>query len=128
MGAERKQVLHGVSATFRSGRLTAVMGPSGSGKTTLLSAVLGHGSLELDGQLLLNGEPVGAADRPQLRKLVGFVPQECIMLGTLTVEQILTHSARMRLPSAYSAEVGLVRQSSGPHFTRCRRSLRVSTK
>ena len=36
------EILHGVSATFRSGQVTALCGPSGAGKTTLLSVLSGH--------------------------------------------------------------------------------------
>jgi ABC-type multidrug transport system ATPase subunit len=36
-----KQVLKGVSGTFKSGELTAIMGPSGAGKTSLLNLLTG---------------------------------------------------------------------------------------
>src|SRR5690349_9490373 len=36
------------------------------------------------------------------KKLVGFVPQEDVMIRQLSVEQILLHSARTRLPSSLS--------------------------
>lgn len=51
------------------------------------------------GEILINGsiEELG-----HYRRLVGFVPQEDIMLKELTVREILLHSARMRLPSSQS--------------------------
>ena len=50
-----KNVLDGVSCSFTSGQMAAVVGPSGSGKTTLLSILAGldvptGGSFTLDGQ------------------------------------------------------------------------------
>lgn len=38
---ETKILLHNVSGTFLSGRLTAVLGPSGAGKSSLLNVLSG---------------------------------------------------------------------------------------
>ena len=38
---QTNEVLHGVTCTFETGQMYAVMGPSGSGKTTLLSLLAG---------------------------------------------------------------------------------------
>lgn len=35
-----KEILHGVTARFRPGRLTAIMGASGAGKTSLLNILV----------------------------------------------------------------------------------------
>lgn len=39
---QKKEILHGVNATFRSGKVTAIMGPNGSGKSTLAHAIMGN--------------------------------------------------------------------------------------
>ncbi|MET0307417.1 MAG: ATP-binding cassette domain-containing protein, partial [Sphingomonas sp.] len=36
-----RTVLQGVSATFRPGRVTAILGPNGSGKSTLVRTLAG---------------------------------------------------------------------------------------
>ena len=36
---EAREVMRGVSLSFESGSITAVMGPSGSGKTTVLNCM-----------------------------------------------------------------------------------------
>lgn len=38
---EPKTLLHNVSGTFLSGKLTAVLGPSGAGKTSMLNVLSG---------------------------------------------------------------------------------------
>ena len=39
-----KQILQGVSATVKSGRVLAIMGPSGAGKTTLINVSASSGN------------------------------------------------------------------------------------
>lgn len=53
------------------------------------------------GKLTVNGEESSLKD---YRELVGFVPQEDIMLRELTVEENIRHSALMRLPTRLSHE------------------------
>lgn len=76
------------------GRITAVMGPSGAGKTTLLSALAGKTvGCTISGSILINGksDPIHS-----YRKIIGFVPQDDIVHGNLTVEENLWFSARCR--------------------------------
>ena len=70
------------------------MGPSGSGKTTLMNVLLGK--LPFTGTLRTSGK-VG-----QLKSHIGFVPQDDIMMPTLTVREVLSHSALTRLPASMS--------------------------
>ena len=77
--------------------MLAIMGASGSGKTTLLDALAGrlHRSAALTGDVLVNG-------RPQRLSYGGaaYVPQEDVMLGTLSVGETLKFVALLRLPEA----------------------------
>jgi len=99
------EIMKGVTGKLRSGRTMAIMGPSGAGKTTFISLLTGK-SKRTSGTILINGKEETLA---KYKKLVGFVPQEGILLLTkdvmlreLTVRDILMHSARMRLPSDWS--------------------------
>ena len=92
------RVLSEVSAEFKSGRMCAIMGPSGSGKTTLLSVIMG--SVErTEGTIYINKVP---SELSRFKRLIGYVPQEDVMLRQLSVREILMHSAYMRLPKKLS--------------------------
>lgn len=100
-GTEKK-VLDGVTGTIRSGRVTAVMGPSGAGKTTFMSTLANKAHYgERTGTVRLNGQK---GDLTAIPGLVGFVPQEDVMLRELSVTEILNFNAKMRLPSDFSSE------------------------
>ncbi|KJE94832.1 multidrug resistance protein [Capsaspora owczarzaki ATCC 30864] len=91
-------ILREVSGEFLHGRLTAIMGPSGAGKTSLLNVLCGKAK-RTSGHLYINGQK---GEIEQYKKVMGFVPQDDIMLRELTVEELLTHSARVRLPAELS--------------------------
>ncbi|KAH7058024.1 hypothetical protein BKA57DRAFT_388263, partial [Linnemannia elongata] len=88
-------ILQNVSGVLRNGRTCAIMGPSGSGKTTLISMLTSKIPKD-EGRILINGQE---EDLSHYRKLIGYVPQEDIMMRELTVDDILLHSAYMRLPA-----------------------------
>ena len=95
-----KTIMNGVSGALKSGQFTAIMGPSGAGKSTFLSLLSGKNQ-PTGGTLLVNGKQASLND---YQSLVGFVPQEDVMLRELTVQEIITHSANMRLPSDWSKQ------------------------
>jgi osmoprotectant transport system ATP-binding protein len=64
-----------VSLHVQPGELIAVIGESGSGKTTLLRML--NRLVEPDrGEILLDGRAVHALDPVQLRRRIGYVPQD----------------------------------------------------
>ncbi|KAF5773237.1 putative ABC-type xenobiotic transporter [Helianthus annuus] len=90
-----KRILNGLTGFAQPSRIMAIMGPSGSGKSTLLDSLAGRlaGNVIMTGSVLLNGKK---------RRLdygaVAYVTQEDILMGTLTVKETITYSARLRLP------------------------------
>ena len=91
-----KTVLHEVSGVFEAGKFTAIMGSSGAGKTSLLNAVGGEASGgALSGRITVNGKSIAFE---HMRRLRAFVFQDDVMMGTMTVREVITMSARLRLP------------------------------
>ncbi|KAL7095855.1 hypothetical protein ACP275_10G048800 [Erythranthe tilingii] len=94
---KNKHLMRRVTGKILPGRISAVMGPSGAGKTTFLSAVAGKiRGCVITGSILINGRPDSIHS---YKKIIGFVPQDDIVHGNLTVEENLRFSARCRLSS-----------------------------
>lgn len=91
---KKKKLLRSINGELRPGRVTAVMGPSGAGKTTFLNAVTGKlNGYKMTGSVLVNGKDVNIRS---YKKIIGFVPQDDIVHGNLTVEENLWFSAKCR--------------------------------
>uniref|UniRef100_A0A0D9W2J5 ABC transporter domain-containing protein n=1 Tax=Leersia perrieri TaxID=77586 RepID=A0A0D9W2J5_9ORYZ len=91
----RRKLLRSINGELRPGRVTAVMGPSGAGKTTFLNAVTGKvAGYKVSGSVLVNGRHDNIRS---YKKIIGFVPQDDVVHGNLTVEENLWFSAKCRL-------------------------------
>ena len=83
--------MHDLSFTLTNGELLAIMGGSGTGKTTLLSLL--NGSLKpQSGTITINGHDIS---EPQAKDLIGFVPQDDLLIEELTVYQNLWFTAKL---------------------------------
>uniref|UniRef100_A0A6Q2YDZ3 ABC transporter domain-containing protein n=1 Tax=Esox lucius TaxID=8010 RepID=A0A6Q2YDZ3_ESOLU len=96
-----KHILKDVSGIMKAG-MNAIMGPTGSGKTSLLDVIAGRkdpAGLK-SGQVLVDGKMVDA----DLRLTSGYVVQDDILMGTLSVRENLLFSGNLRLdPRRYSS-------------------------
>lgn len=91
---KKRRLLRSVTGEILPGRITALMGPSGAGKTTLLSALAGKTvGCSITGLVLINGR---AESISSYKKIVGFVPQDDVVHGNLTVEENIWFSANCR--------------------------------
>ncbi|KGL97879.1 ATP-binding cassette sub-family G member 2, partial [Charadrius vociferus] len=95
-----KEVLRNVNGIMRPG-LNAILGPTGSGKSSLLDILAArkdpHG---LSGDILVNGTPQPA----NFKCTSGYVVQDDVVMGTLTVRENLKFSAALRLPKSVKEE------------------------
>src|SRR5258708_40333959 len=69
------------------GEMFGLLGPNGAGKTTLLS-ILSCLAEATSGEVRILGRPVHSADR-EVRRLIGFVPQELAVYDGLTARENL---------------------------------------
>ncbi|MCL7031156.1 hypothetical protein MKW94_018049 [Papaver nudicaule] len=92
---KNKHLMRCVTGKIMPGRVSAVMGPSGAGKTTFLNALAGKATgCKKTGLILINGNDESIHS---YKKIIGFVPQDDIVHGNLTVEENLMFSAKCRL-------------------------------
>jgi ABC-type multidrug transport system ATPase subunit len=78
---------------LESGNLVGIMGGSGVGKTTLINLL--HGKLIPDsGRILINGYDL-YEDSEMLKGLIGYVPQDDMLIEELTVYQNMYFNARL---------------------------------
>lgn len=82
---------HNLTFKLYSGSFVAVMGGSGAGKSTLLSIL--NGTLQpQEGQITLNGH---AITEPAAKALIGYVPQDDLLIEELTVFQNLWFTGKL---------------------------------
>lgn len=85
--------LRDVSLWEESGNLVALMGGSGAGKSTLLHVLNGSDSPS-QGQVLINGIDIHK-DPSKIEGVIGFVPQDDLLIEDLTVYQNLYYAAKL---------------------------------
>ncbi|MCD7937953.1 MAG: ATP-binding cassette domain-containing protein, partial [Tannerellaceae bacterium] len=83
--------IHNFSFDLQSGQLVAIMGGSGVGKSTLLGIMNGNIQPQ-EGAVTINGFSL---ETPEARRLIGFVPQDDLLIEELTVYQNLWYTARL---------------------------------
>ncbi len=117
-------ILQGLDAEIPSGELLVVLGPSGSGKTTLARCLLGIWPLT-EGEVLLDGVPIGDWDRAAIGPCLGYLPQDIELFdgsigdniarfGTPEPSMIIAaakaanvHEMILRFPQGYDTSMGL---------------------
>ncbi|KAI8123488.1 hypothetical protein FF38_11964 [Lucilia cuprina] len=73
----QREILKGVSGSFRNGQLSAIMGPSGAGKSSLLNAISGYCTSGVSGHLKID------------RKNSCYITQEDHHQTLLSVEELM---------------------------------------
>lgn len=89
-------LLNNVSVPLEPGQLVALVGGSGAGKSTLLETLLGIRPVDY-GNIYLNSDDL-RHNFNIYRTQIGYVPQQDIVHRNLSVTQVLTFAAQLRLP------------------------------
>lgn len=101
-GGDKKNILEGVSLTINPGELVAILGGSGAGKTTFMNCINGF-EPATSGRVLINGSDL-YKNYQTLKTQIGYVPQEDIVHDDLTLETMLTYTAKLRLPKDVTSQ------------------------
>uniref|UniRef100_A0A8C7G0F2 Broad substrate specificity ATP-binding cassette transporter ABCG2-like n=1 Tax=Oncorhynchus kisutch TaxID=8019 RepID=A0A8C7G0F2_ONCKI len=93
-----KDILIDLNGLMKPG-LNAIMGATGSGKSSFLDVLAARKDpAGLAGEVLIDGAP----QPPNFKCLSGYVVQDDVVMGTLTVRENFRFSAALRLPSSVS--------------------------
>ncbi|TAL06876.1 MAG: ATP-binding cassette domain-containing protein, partial [Porticoccaceae bacterium] len=76
---DQRQVFEDLSLEFPARTLTALIGPSGAGKTTVIDLVIGLVRPSA-GEIFVDGIAMGELDLRAWRSLIGYVPQDTVLL------------------------------------------------
>jgi subfamily B ATP-binding cassette protein MsbA len=97
-----ESVLRDVDLEVRRGQVVAIVGPSGAGKTTLVD-LLPRFYEPTRGSILLDGVPLTNFTRTSLRKLMGVVSQETVLLNDTVLANIAYGRADFSLEQVRAA-------------------------
>lgn len=95
--------LHKFSFSEQSGNLIGIMGSSGAGKSTLLNLLNGN-ERPTAGKVLINGQDLHSPDTKK-EGLIGYVSQDDLLIGELTVFENLWFNALLCFSGASKREV-----------------------
>lgn len=96
--------LHKLDLQEESGNLVGIMGASGAGKSTLLNVLNGY-YRPTHGRVLINGVDLHNDKEGVLDGLIGFVPQDDLLIKELTVYQNLYYNAKLCFDNLTEEEI-----------------------
>jgi len=85
--------LQNVNISEKGGKLIGIMGASGSGKSTLLNVINGT-EKPSSGRVVINGVNIHETPK-EVEGVVGYIPQDDLLLGELTVFENLYYAAKL---------------------------------
>ncbi|TRX57597.1 ATP-binding cassette domain-containing protein [Fulvivirga sp. M361] len=95
--------LRDICISEKSGNLIGLMGASGAGKSTLLHVLNGSDNPS-EGQVLINGIDIHH-ETQKVEGVIGFVPQDDLLIEELTVYQNLYYAAKLCFDHLSNGEI-----------------------
>src|SRR6056297_1733002 len=118
--------LRNINFSEDQGTIIGLMGASGAGKTTLLNVLAGLNK-PTSGQILINGLDLHA-EKEKLEGVIGYIPQDDLLIEELTVFQNLYYNAKLCFNNKSEEEiVELVNKTLNNLGLYDRRDLKVGT-
>ena len=113
-GYGRTQVLNGISAGVRKGKILGIVGPNGAGKTTLIKCIA-RIIRPSGGRVCIDDTDIARLTRSALARKIGYVPQRLPSRFSMSVfETVLTgrrpHAAWRPMDSDLSKTARILRQ------------------
>lgn len=96
-------VLRDISFRIDAGQTLAVVGATGSGKSALLE-LLARVHDPQEGEVLVDGVPIAALPLAELRREIGFVPQESVLFSE-TIRDNLTYGTDDEAGAEWAARI-----------------------
>ena len=88
LGYGSRILIDSLSATVKSGELTALVGRNGTGKSTLLRAITGLGE-RIGGDILLGDKPIDSLSTAELATMVAFVTTDKVRIANLRCRDVV---------------------------------------
>jgi ABC-type multidrug transport system ATPase subunit len=95
--------IRNISFSENQGKLVGIMGASGSGKTTLLNILAGL-TKPISGNILINGIDL-YEQKNKLLGIIGFIPQDDLLIEELTIYQNLYYNAKLCFKNLSDIEI-----------------------
>jgi ATP-binding cassette subfamily C protein len=99
---DQHAVLNRVSLEIPAGRLVVLFGPSGSGKTTIADLLIGL-LRPLAGDIWIDDQALSRIDIQIWRKMIGYVPQENLLLHDTVFQNVTLGQDGIRAPDVEGA-------------------------
>ncbi len=88
VGYQAQPLIQEINTCFEAGKLTALLGRNGSGKSTLLRVLSGIDA-PMQGEVLVNGRPLGSMTADEVARTVAIVSTERIRVPNLKCHDVV---------------------------------------